>query len=93
MREGPCRDGRTLQGWENLMWLMGSICAEQPNQSDLVWRGLHGHCSLSLVLTGCLLSSLQEPSTGGWWKVSKGLPAGAEVAQCPGEELDTRPRE
>ena len=40
------------------------------------------------------LSSLlpQEPSTGGWWKVSEVFPEGAGAAQCPGE-LDTRPRE
>lgn len=90
--------GKTLQRWEREIscgwcgvYVLSSL--EAKGTTKLVGRGLCGPCSPSSVLTGCLLSSLQEPSTGGWWKVSEGLLEEAGAAPCPGEELDTGPRE
>lgn len=91
--------GRTLQRWGRERsggrkgeQVQSSLEAQRGSQTDLVRRG--SPWPLEPLFSADGLSSLlpQEPSTGGWWKVSEVFPEGAGAAQCPGE-LDTRPRE
>lgn len=69
---------RRLKGAASMTWFRGISAALEP------FLGAD-RLGLSFLLS-------QEPSTGGWWKVSEVLLEGAAAALCPGE-ADTRPRE